>query len=353
MRYFIFTLFLTFNISLVAQKNTLYVGTYTVNTESEGIYSFDFNTITGELTNKKLVVKTINPSFLTLSNNKKLLFTVSENGEKGILKSYSLNKKNTSKFINEVSSNGAGPCHVSLNKDNKKLVVSNYGGGTIAIYNVNNFGKIESASQIFNHNIHKDKAHSHSAKFLKNNLFVADLGRDFLAHYSLISEGKYSLKKEILMKKNAGPRHFEISKKGKFIYVINELNSTISVLKNINNNYSNIQNISTLETDYKGKNSCADIHLSKNEQFLYGSNRGENSIVVFKRTKETGKLTKIQSVSVEGNWPRNFTLSPNGKFLLVANQYSNNISVFKVNSKTGELSFIKDYKQAAPVCLLF
>ncbi|MDV7186587.1 lactonase family protein [Lutibacter sp. TH_r2] len=352
MKPLIFSFFLLFSSLLFAQNVELYVGTYTVNTGGEGIYRYYFNTKTGELHHKLLVTKVKNPSFITLSKNKKKLFTVSENGENGVVQSYSLNK-GKSALISETKSNGAAPCHISLNKNNSTLVVSNYGGGTIALYKVSKTGKIATAFQVFNHNIKQDKAHAHSAKFFKNNLFTADLGRDFLAQYVVKPDDSYQLKDTILMKDKAGPRHFEISKKGKFIYVINELNSTISVLKNNNNNYTNIQNINTLNTTYTGKNSCADIHLSKNQQFLYGSNRGENSIVVFKRNKKNGKLTKIQSIGVEGNWPRNFTLSPNGKFLLVANQYSNNICVFKVHKKTGKLNFVEDYKQASPVCLIF
>lgn len=340
------------NFQLYAQNKTLYVGTYTVNTASEGIYSYNFNYKTGKLTDKTLAVKTTNPSFLALSKTNKYLYSVSESGDVGTVNSYSIQKNNTLNLINSISSNGGAPCHVSLNKSNSKLVVSNYVGGNIAISNVLKNGEIENASQIFNHNITTDKAHSHSAKFYKNNLFAADLGRDYLAHYSKNTEGNYSLKEEILMKDKAGPRHFEISKKGNYIYIINELNSTISVLKNKNGNYNNIQNISTLNSSFKEHNACADIHLSKNQKFIYATNRGENTIVVFKRAKD-GLLTKIQSINVKGNWPRNFTLSPNGKFILIANQYSNNICVFKVNKKTGKLNFLKDYKLAAPVCLVF
>jgi len=211
---------------------------------------------------------------------------------------------------------------------------------------------LQEAFQVIDHNIETKKAHTHSAKFLDSNLFVADLGRDFLAHY-IKEEGNYTLKENYKMETGAGPRHFEISKKGKYIYVINELNSSISVLKKDENNYSNIQNISTLDDDFKGESYCADIHLSKNERFLYGSNRGENSIVVFKRDKKNGTLQKIQNISVNGDWPRNFTLAPNGKFLLAANQKSKNISVYKVNKKTGELSFLYSLEAPTPVCLLF
>lgn len=346
-----FILFLFSFQVLIAQNIPLYVGTYT-GENSEGIYSFDFNSITGALTNKKLAIKAENPSFITFSADKKFLYAVSEASEGSSVSAYSVNKNSTLNFLNKVSSNGNGPCHIQLNKENNKAVVSNYGGGTISIYNLNKNGILNDAFQVFNHNVDNEKSHAHSAKFLKNNLFVADLGRDFLAHY-IKNNNKYVLKENYLMAKGAGPRHFEISKNGDFIYVINELNSTISVLKNNAEKYTNIQNIGTLGDGFIGDSFCADIHLSKDEQFLYGSNRGENTIVVFKRSKKDGTLQKIQNISVEGNWPRNFTISPNGKFLLVANQKSNNISVFKVGKKSGKLSFINSVETGTPVCLLF
>lgn len=346
-----FILFLFSFHFLTAQNIPLYVGTYT-GENSEGIYSFDFNTKTGDLSNKKLAIEAENPSFLTFSADKKFLYAVSEASQGSTVSAYTVNNNNTLNFLNKVSSNGNGPCHIQLNKENNKAVVSNYGGGTISIYNIQKNGSLSEAFQVINHNIDSVISHAHSAKFLKNNLFVADLGRDILAQY-VEKENIYILKENYNMDAGAGPRHFEISKKGNFIYVINELNSTISVLKNDVNNYSNIQNISTLDSNYKGKNSCADIHLSKNEKFLYGSNRGENTIVVYERDKKSGLLNKIQNISVEGNWPRNFTLSPNGKFLLVANKISNNISVFKIAKKSGKLTFLNSVETGSPVCLLF
>mgnify|MGYP000962484055 FL=1 len=117
--------------------------------------------------------------------------------------------------------------------------------------------------------------------------------------------------------------------------------------------YNNIQNISTLSDDFTAANSCADIHLSKNEKFLYASNRGENSIAVFKINSKNGELQKIQNIAVQGDWPRNFTLAPNSNFLLVANQRSKNISVFKVDKKNGELTFLSSTNAPTPVCLVF
>ena len=336
---------------LTAQNIPLYVGTYT-NSESKGIYYYDFNTETGKLTNKKLAVAAINPSFITYSTDKDFLYAVSESDEGNSLAAYKVNSNGSLSFLNKVNSNGKAPCHVQLNEASNKAVVSNYTGGNISIFNIQNNGKLEEAFQIIDNNTPGIKAHAHSAKFFSNELFIADLGRDFLSQY--VENGKkYALKENYMMAKKAGPRHFEISKRGEYIYVINELNSTITVLKRETDTFAEIQTIGTLRGDYKGMNSCADIHLSNDEKFLYGSNRGENTIVVYKRNTENGKLEKIQSISVEGDWPRNFTLAPNGNFLLVANQRSNNISVYTIQKETGKLTFKYSESCVFPVCLLF
>lgn len=341
---------------LSAQNIPLYVGTYT-NSESKGIYYYDFNTETGKLTNKKLAAEGQNLSFLSISSDRNYLYAVGETNnfganKSGIVNAYNVDKNGSLQLLNKVSSNGAHPCHVSLSSDNKKAVVSNYTGGTISIYNVQKNGSLDNAFQVINHNTPGIKSHAHSAKFLNNELFVADLGRDFLAQY-VENKDEYLLKENYMMAPKAGPRHFEISKNGVFIYVINELNSTVTVLKKGTDKYHEIQTVSTLSKNFIEFNACADIHLSADEQFLYGSNRGENSIVVFKRNTEDGMLKKIQSISVEGDWPRNFTLAPQGNFLLVANQKSNNISVYKVNKATGNLKYLYSEATAIPVCLLF
>lgn len=351
MKISVFTFLIFCCLFTTAQNKPLYVGTYT-GENSQGIYVYNFNTKTGELSNKKLAIKAVNPSFLTFSKNKKTLYAVSENNEKSSVSSYTVTNNGELTLINTVNSKGNGPCHVQLNKNGDKAVISNYGGGNFAVFNVHKNGSLQEASQVIDHTIETKKAHTHSAKYLGTNLFVADLGRNFLAHY-VEKQGNYALKEHYNMEAGAGPRHFEITKKGNYIYVINELNSTVSVLKKDDNSYTNIQNISTLSDDFIGDSFCADIHLSKNEKFVYGSNRGENSIVVFKRNKKDGTLKKIQNISVSGDWPRNFTLAPNGKFLLVANQRSNNISVFKVHKKSGKLSLLYSVEAPTPVCLLF
>ena len=158
------------------QNTSLYVGTYT-NGESEGIYKFDFNTKTGELTNKQLAVATANPSFIAFSPNKKYLYAVGE-GETSAVTAFNVNEDGKLVFINSESSNGNGPCHVTVNEFGKKAVVSNYGGGTVSIYSINENGSLETANQTFNHNEEgENPAHAHSSQFHKDNLFVSDLGR--------------------------------------------------------------------------------------------------------------------------------------------------------------------------------
>lgn len=355
--YFLAALFLS-SIFATSQNIPLYVGTYS-DADSEGIYLYDFNLKTSELTNKKLAVEAINPSFITFSSDKKLMYSVGETdnfegAKSGFVNAYSVSKDGTLKFINKVSSNGAHPCHIQLNESNSKVAVSNYTGGTVSLHTVSKNGLISQATQVIDHNKGVQQSHAHSAKFFKNNLFIADLGLSSFSQYQLANtDKKYQLKANYEVPNNAGPRHFEISKKGKFIYVINELNSTISVLKKKKDHYDFIQNISTLNAGFDGKSFCADIHLSKDGQFLYGSNRGENSIAVFKINKKNGELQKTQIISTNGDWPRNFTLSPDGNYLLVANQRSKNISVFMVNKKTGSLTFLHSINSPTPSCLLF
>lgn len=344
---------ITFTIFYMnAQTTPLYVGTYT-NENSEGIYKLQFNTETGVLSNQELAITIDNPSFLAYSPDRQYLY--STNGtNSGFLSSYKINEDGSLTLLTRVSSKGKGPCHIEVNKTGTKAVISNYGEGTVSIYPINTDGSLSEASQVFNHNSEEQKSHAHSAQFFEDDLFVADLGRNALYQYQL-KKGIYKLKSSAIVKTegNPGPRHFSISENGKFIYIINEYGNSITSIKKTNKGFKQIDIDSTLDENYEGESYCADIHLSKDERFLYGSNRGENSIAVFKRHTKKGTLEKIQNISVHGDWPRNFTLDPTGKFLLVANKKSNNISIFNVNQKTGKLSFMNSMELPTPVCLLF
>ena len=306
---------------------TLYVGTYTGG-NSEGIYQFQFNSETGALTNKQLAATSENPSYITYSPDKTYIYAVNET-ENGTVSAFKVNSNKGLSFINKVSSNGADPCHVAINQNGDKAIVSNYTGGNFALYTIKNDGALNEAFQILDP---------------INDTLTYRLSND---KYELIAPSIVELDGK------SGPRHFSLTKDGKFIYIINELSSTITSARKIGNAFELIETVSTLDTNFKDESYSAHIDLSEDEQFLYGSNRGENSMVVFKRDPNSGTLKKIQNISVNGDWPRHFTLDPSGKFLLVANQKSNTISVFKIDKTSGKLSFLDAIELSSPVCLLF
>lgn len=352
MKTFFYLLTLTFCLHSYAQIAPLYVGTYTKG-NSKGIYKLDFNTDTGVLTDLKLAMSIDNPSFLTYSPDRNFLY--STNGsESGFISSYKIKEDGSLLLLTRVSSKGKGPCHISIRADGKMVAVSNYVGGNIAIYPINGDGSLAEAAQVFNHSNDDKKSHAHSSLFFKDELFVADLGRNAMFQY-VLKNNTYQLKSDALVKTkgNPGPRHFKFTKDGKYIYVINEYGATIITIKRTKKGFKQIDEDNTLEPGFTDFNKCADIHVSKDERFVYGSNRGENTIAVFKRNVKNGKLNKIQSISVQGDWPRNFTLDPSGKFLLVANMKTENIAVFSIDENTGMLTYLHDFKVPEPVCLLF
>lgn len=352
----------------LAKKHILYVGTYTQGM-TDGIFVYSFNDHSGKLQDMKMPAVSNNPSFLAISKNRQHLYAVNEladpeQNHSGSVSSFSIDKKGALKLQNQVLTNGAHPCHVTLSPDGKKLVVSNYTGGSISVFNVLPDGSLSDMVQRIQHEGHstfkgrQDAPHCHSSKFDASgkNLFVADLGTDALTIYQVGSDKQLTANDPAIFKmpNGSGPRHFVFSSDGNFIYVINELSSTITVLIKYGGVWKEIQTITTLPKDFKGENWCADIHISGNGKFVYGSNRGNNSIAVFSRDVKSGKLEMIQTISVEGNWPRNFTLDPTGRFLLVANERSNDITVFKIDDATGKLKYtgIKVSNQS-PVCLQF
>lgn len=337
---------------------TLFVGTYTYG-DSEGIYSLQFNAETGNLDSIKLAAKLPNPSFLTISKDKQNLYAVQETSDfdslGGGVTAFKLNE-GILELQNSMATQGAGPCHVSLSGDGH-LAVSNHGGGNVALFSLKNDGSIMGTPQIIDHKIldTTKTAHAHMAQFTKNELFVVDFGLDAIKRYEL-KEGEYvPLEQTSLpLSDNAGPRHFTFGQNGKMLYVINEQENTIVVFqKDSKGNFNTIQTINTLDTDFKDKSYCADIHLSPDGKFLYGSNRGEDTIVIFTIDSISGKLTLVGREPVRGDWPRSFTLDPTGKFLLVANEKTNNIVVFKRNEETGTLAYVDEIELPAPVCLKF
>jgi len=352
-----------------AKKHILYVGTYT-NGIANGIFVFRFNDQTGRLVNMKRPALSNNPSFLAISPNKKFLYAVSEldsvdANESGGVSAFRIESDSRLTLINFVPAHGANPCHVSISPDGKRLVASNYMSGNLSFFNILADGSLSEMVQRIQHEGsgpfpgRQTEPHAHSTRFDATGkmLYAADLGIDELKIYDIISGEKMAVPHAqpfIKLAPGSGPRHFDFSADGRFIYVINELSSTITVLMKYGAEWKQVQSIRTLPKDFKGENWCADIHLSADGRFVYGSNRGHNSIAVFKRDPTSGKLDLLENAPVEGNWPRNFTIDPSGKFLLVANQKSNDITVFKIDPLSGRLRYTGfKVPNESPVCLQF
>ena len=321
------------------------VGTYT-NDSSEGIYKVILNEL-GEFTMNSLLAKVENPSYLSLSKSGDFVYAVQEN-EKGRIFAYQWNNKKDSLIqIGEKSSLGKHPCYVSTNKDNNKLSFANYSTGNVGIIELTKDGRFKSENTMIQHEGsgvvkgRQDAPHAHCSIFKNNNVFYAvDLGLDQIIKYNVKNEQIKT--KQIALKSSNGDgfRHLVFHPLKEFSYVVNEFSNSIIVseIDAETGLFNKIQQISTLPIENTKESFAADIHISKDGKFLYVSNRGHNSISVFSINKN-GKLVWKSNTSVEGNWPRNFTISKNNNFVLVANQFSNNITVFKRDSLTGALKY--------------
>ncbi len=358
---------LCLTLSTLAQKNSkafyLLVGTYTAKT-SKGLYVYKFDTQTGDLKYISEASGVKNPSFLTISKDKKSVYSVGETDGGGAVNSFAFNASTGQIALkNTQSAGGAGPCHITIDKTNKWVIVGNYGAGSLSILPVLPDGSLGSATQTIQHtgssiNTERQNApHVHSINIAPNNkdVFVPDLGTDKIFTYRLnaldgsLTPGNPPFTAVI---PGSGPRHFTFHPKGRFAYVIEELSATVTAFHYTAGKLKAFQTINTLPADYTGRKWCADIHISPDGKFLYASNRAHESITVYAINPRTGELTWVDNTSVEGKTPRNFMIDPTGKYVLVANQDSDNINVFKRDASTGKLTFTgKSATVSMPVCL--
>lgn len=352
------------------QDRILYVGTYTTN-KSEGIYVYRFDPNTGAL-QRSSAIMSINPSFLTIDRSKRFLYAVNEVGQYagkpgGGVSAFAIDRDTFNlRLLNEQATQGADPCHLSVDSRKGTLLVANYTGGNVSVLPLRSDGTLGMVAEVKQHEGSGPKEqqkgpHAHCIIFdrLERHALAADLGIDKVMIYRFDrATGKLSPASQPFaeLKPGAGPRHLTFHPSGKYVYVICELDSTMTAFKynELNGTLTTIETVSTLPSDFSGVSYCADVHVSPSGKFLYGSNRGHNSIVVFEIDMRTGKLTLVEHVPTEGNWPRNFTIDPSGKFLLVANQRSENVVVFSIDPGTGRLKPTGVNESIpSPVCLRF
>lgn len=364
---YLFLLIISSTVAIHAQKNkvNLLVGTYTNSCSSRGIYVYEFDTNNAQIRLKKSSDSIASPSYLSLSKDEKFIYAVNENGKESTVSSLSFDAKSGKpSLINSVSSKGADPCY--LINDDANVIVANYSGGNISVFGKNQDGSLTEAKQVIQHygkgvnTERQEKAHVHMVYFSPDKKYVLsnDLGTDRVYVYNYnptATTDVLTLKDSVSVKEGSGPRHLTFSKNGKYVYLLQELDGSLTTFSYADGKLTQVNETTILANDYKGTFSSADIHVSPNGKFLYASNRGDaNNITIFKISGK-GKMLKLKGqVSSLGKGPRNFTIDPTGKFLLVAHQYTNDIVIFKINKWKGTLTDTKKrFDLCSPVCLVF
>lgn len=355
----------------VAQKPTanfkLLIGTYTNAGNSEGIYYYQFNRDGSAKAISQH--KAEEPSFLVTSTNQQFVYSVNELGKgNGAVSAYAFNKTTgVFKLLNSVLSGGDHPCHISTDRKNRFVFVSNYSGGNLSAIAINTDGSLSNEKQTIQHTgsgankSRQEKAHVHSAVLSPDEKFllVQDLGTDKISVYGVdLNNQKKPLSENPISVFNCnpgdGPRHISFHPSKPFVYAVQELTGSVTVLAFNNGELKKVQQINMFDQVTDKKSGAADIHLSPDGKFLYASNRADYNDLAIYKVASNGLLTWVGSQPTLGLAPRNFSIDPTGNFLLAANQNSNEIVIFKRNKMNG---LLKDTGNriavGRPVCIQF
>jgi 6-phosphogluconolactonase len=351
-------------------KYFVYVGTYT-GPQSKGIYSYRFDTASGDLEPVGLAAEISNPSWVTIHPNHKFLYAVSELGNdgkvNGAVTAFAIDQQTGALTkLNSVSSVGGGACHLVVDKTGTTLLVANYGAGSVAAFPVGPDGRLGEPPVLIQHKgssvdpRRQRGPHAHGVFLSADNrfLFVPDLGLDQVMSYRLDAAKSSIAPNDPPFAKvppGSGPRHFAFHPKGKYAYAVDEMKSTVTAFSfdAAQGSLQQIQNISTLPKDFSGEDNSAEIEVDAKGRFLYASNRGHDSIAVFAIAKN-GRLAPVEYVPTQGKTPRNFKIDPTGSYLFAANQDSSNIVLFRIDAKTGRLTATgKKVELSKPVCIQF
>ncbi len=360
----------TLNISSesVSDQSSLYliVGTYTAG-ESEGIYVYQFDTISGAAVYKNMI-KIANPSYLTISKDEKFVYAVSEMGDASASASaFSFDKADgTLSLLNTQLTGGADPCYIESDATGKHVVTANYSGGSMTVFDVKNDGSLTTASQLISFigkgidSERQKQPHIHCVRFTPDGrfLFVDDLGTDKIYKFDVNNDASGNYLKggtpsSFKVTDGSGPRHLEFHPNGKFAYLITELSGAVIVF-DYNSEKGILTEKQSVQADTLNAKGSADIHISPDGHFLYASNRLKgDGIAIFSINQADGKLTKV-GYQETGVHPRNFVITPNGKYLLAASRDNDIIQVFQIDRNTGLLTdTFKNIELDMPVCLKF
>ena len=351
-----------------ADKDILYVGTYSQR-GSKGIYVFEFDREAVQLELIQTVPGKESPSFLAVHPNGENLYAVYREGmtddtRNGTVAAFDIHPDGKLTLLNEQSSEGVGPCHVSVDPEGEYVYVSNYSDGSLSVYPVHRDGRLGEASDVIVHEgsgpnpNRQEGPHMHSMIPAENGQYVyaSDLGTDVITAYQLNrEEGTLSASDDQRMKAKpgVGPRHFYIHTSGNFAYSVEELTSTIAAysIDPSNGALSFIERESLIPESFTENNTGADIEVSPDGKHVYASNRGHNSLAIFSIDQSNGEIESVGHADVVGERPRNFHIDRKGEFVFVANRNSDDVVVFRRDKDTGKLEFTgKKVEVPAAVC---
>ena len=343
-----------------------FVGSYTkadfgdYTAQGNGIYTCSLDTSTGEMAILSCSENIINPTYLTLDKAAKQLYSLQEIDNQPTGLSYRVNQDSSLSLINEQNITGGGPCHVSLDKKEQFVAMANYGSGNVVLFSKLEDGSLSKELDSIQHtgsSVNTDRQegpHAHAAVFTEDDfLLVVDLGLDEVKRYKLDREGGKLLPHDSLkIPTGHGPRHLVFHPSGKYLFVINELISSISIFNYSLEGPTLLETVSTLPDDTQTESYCAAIRIHPSGNYIYASNRGHDSIAVFSFDVSTASLKAIQHISTGGQFPRDFNIDASGKLLIAANQQSNNLLSFWLDSETGKLSPTgHELEIGTPVCV--
>lgn len=352
-----------------AARTPLYIGTYTRG-RSRGIYSGSLDLATGAIALDQVTEGIENPSYLALSSDRRYLYAVSEVGSFGGTRgggvvAYATAPDGSLRELSRQASHGGAPCYLSLAPDGRFVLVANYSGGNAALLPVQADGSLAPAVQVIQHEgrgpnaQRQEAAHAHwiGVDPAGTFAFIVDLGIDRVAGYHFdASRGRLDPAEGagIHVRPGAGPRHLDFHPDGDRAYVINELDSTLTAVAYDATSGSMVATgtASTLPGGFSGTNSCADVHVHPSGRFVYGSNRGHDSVAVF--AIEGQAIVPVQHQPTLGRTPRNFAITPDGRWLVAANQDSDSLAVFSIDDASGRLTPVGQPVDApVPVCVRF
>ncbi|GGD46739.1 lactonase family protein [Paenibacillus nasutitermitis] len=349
---------------------TLYIfaGSY-AESENSGLYVYRFDETTGKLSLAHEYTGLKNPTFLNVDPANRRLYAISEaadpQGNKtGEAAAFAIDPSTGAlNLLNKAPTVNAPTCHIQRDPRDQYLIAASYHGGMIGLVALTADGQVGELVDVKQfegsgpHPERQDQPHPHSSFFSPdgNYLFVQDLGLDRISSYTLDPAARtLELRQEINLHPGAGPRHLAFRPDGRYAYVINEIDSTITAFtyEAKSGPLSMVETVSTLPDGFQGENSCAEIAVSEDGRFLYGSNRGHDSIVVYAINEETGRLTLVEHTDVQGAHPRHFALTPGGRYLIAANRDTNNIATFRVDRESGKLQYTGcSIEVSKPVCV--